>query len=94
MAEIIETVPIPIVSDSMAICIARRFSIVFSTCMCHTLHNILKGTIKKADEFFNLSDEEWRKCLNFVTWSRTGLTKEQLKEKVQPHFKKYSAKIS
>jgi hypothetical protein len=31
MVEIIETVPIPIVSDSMAICTARRFSIVLST---------------------------------------------------------------
>jgi len=90
-AEVIESVPIPIIADSMAICIAKQFSIVFSTCMAHTLHNVLKGTIKKADEFFDLSDDEWRKCLNFVTWSRTGWTKEQLKDKVKLLF--YMSKL-
>jgi len=53
-AEVIESVPIPIIADSMAICIAKQFSIVFSTCMAHTLHNVLKGTVKKSGRVFRL----------------------------------------
>lgn len=82
-AESMQTIDIPIISDSMCVGVAKKFTSVIVTCMAHTLHNVIKGCLKKAADHFSLSSDEWRKVLNFITWARTGYSKEELRKKVE-----------
>ena len=42
---------------------------------------IFRKSVPRTLDHFSLPADEWRKVLNFITWARTGYSKEELRKK-------------